>query len=55
MAVIKRQVYRHAATDLDTAVNESIKLMEESLETEDFKEGVASYLEQRAPRFRPLA
>ena len=54
MAVIKRQVYRHAATDLDTAVNESIKLMEESLETEDFKEGVSSYLEQRAPRFRPL-
>ena len=54
MAVIKRQVYRHAATDLETAVTESIKLMEESLETEDFKEGVASYLEQRAPRFRPL-
>ncbi len=55
MAVIKRQVYRHAATDMDTAVRESIKLMEESLETEDFREGVASYVEQRAPRFRPLA
>ena len=55
MAVIKRQVYRHAATDMETAVRESIKLMEESLETEDFREGVASYVEQRAPRFRPLA
>jgi enoyl-CoA hydratase/carnithine racemase len=55
MAVIKRQVYGHAATDLETAVRESIKLMEESLETEDFKEGVASYVEQRAPRFRPLS
>jgi enoyl-CoA hydratase/carnithine racemase len=55
MAVIKRQVYRHAATDLETSVTESIKLMEESLQTEDFKEGVASYVEQRAPRFRPLA
>ena len=55
MAVIKRQVYGHAATDLETAVRESIKLMEESLETEDFKEGVASYVEQRPPRFRPLS
>jgi len=55
MAVIKRQVYRHSATDLETAVEESIKLMEESLTTPDFKEGVASYVEQRPPRFRPLA
>ena len=55
MAVIKRQVYGHAATDLETAVRESIKLMEESLETDDFKEGVASYVEQRPPRFRPLS
>jgi enoyl-CoA hydratase/carnithine racemase len=55
MAVIKRQVYRHSATDLEAAVQESIKLMEESLTTEDFKEGVASYVEQRPPRFRPLA
>jgi len=55
MAVIKRQVYRHSGTDLETAVRESVKLMEESLTTEDFKEGVASYVEQRAPRFRPLS
>ncbi len=55
MAVIKRQVYGHSATDLETAVQESIKLMEESLTTEDFKEGVASYVEQRPPRFLPLA
>jgi enoyl-CoA hydratase/carnithine racemase len=55
MAVIKRQVYRHSATDLETAVQESIKLMEESLTTADFKEGVASYVEQRPPRFLPLA
>jgi enoyl-CoA hydratase/carnithine racemase len=54
MAVIKRQVYRHAATDLETAVSESIKLMEDSLATDDFKEGVAAYIEQRTPRFKPL-
>jgi len=55
MAVIKRQVYRHSATDLETAVQESIQLMEESLTTADFKEGVASYVEQRPPRFQPLS
>ena len=54
MAVIKRQVYGHAAGDLETAVEESIRLMEESLTTADFKEGVASYVEQRAPRFQAL-
>ena len=54
MAVIKRQVYSHAAGDLETAVEESIRLMEESLTTADFKEGVAHFVEQRAPRFAPL-
>ncbi len=54
MAVIKRQVYSHAGATLDQAVAESITLMEESLRSPDFQEGVASYVEQRPPRFRPL-
>jgi len=54
MAVIKRQVYQHAAVDLDSAVTESIALMEESLRTDDFREGVAAYVEHRPPRFSPL-
>ncbi len=54
MSVIKGQVYRHLQTDLETAVGESLKLMEESLVTDDFREGVAAYIEQRPPRFKPL-
>lgn len=54
MSVIKRQLYSHAAAPLDQALAESIRLTDESLKTSDFKEGVASYLEQRPPRFQPL-
>jgi enoyl-CoA hydratase/carnithine racemase len=54
MAVIKRQVYGHMGGELDAALQDSLHLMIESLEGDDFREGVASYLEQRPPRFRPL-
>lgn len=54
MAVIKSQVYSHAEATLEQAVAESIRLMEESLRTPDFQEGVASYVEQRPPHFQPL-
>jgi enoyl-CoA hydratase/carnithine racemase len=54
MAVIKRQVYGAWDLPLGQAVTEAIRLMEESLTTEDFREGVASYVEQRPPTFRPL-
>ena len=55
LAAIKAQVYRHLHTSLDEAVGDSLTLMEKSLATDDFREGVASFLEQRAPRFKPLA
>lgn len=51
MEAIKHQVYRHSATDLDTALSESNVLMAESLRRSDFKEGVASFLERRSPAF----
>ena len=54
MAVIKREVYDHLQVDLETALAESLRLMEESLATDDFREGVAAYVEQRPPRFKPL-
>jgi enoyl-CoA hydratase/carnithine racemase len=54
MAIIKRQVYRHATTDLETARTESNRLMAASLAGPDFKEGVASYVDKRPPAFAPL-
>ena len=53
MAVMKDQVYRHPSMSLDDAVADSIQLMKESLTRPDFKEGVASYVEKRAPSFDP--
>ena len=54
MAVIKQQVYRHATTDLDSAMKDSNKLMAASLGGPDFKEGVASFVQKRPPAFAPL-
>jgi enoyl-CoA hydratase/carnithine racemase len=54
MAVMKQQLYGHALVDVGTALQESNKLMRESLGRADFKEGVASYVEKRPPSFDPL-
>ena len=54
MAAMKRQVYGHLQTDLGTALTESDDLMAASVRAADFKEGVASFLEKRSPRFAPL-
>ena len=51
MAVMKRQVYNDWDKDLFTAHADSVQLMKESLRRPDFREGVASFLEKRAPRF----
>lgn len=54
MAAIKAQVYSHLSTDLPVAMQETNRLMAESLRWPDFREGVASFVEHRAPRFPPL-
>jgi enoyl-CoA hydratase/carnithine racemase len=54
LATIKRQVYAHQTVDLDTALAESNDFMRQSLRGPDFKEGVGSYVERRAPAFAPL-
>jgi enoyl-CoA hydratase/carnithine racemase len=54
MATIKRQLWSHLEQPLQPALQESVRLMEESLQSDDFREGVASYLEQRTPKFSPL-
>jgi enoyl-CoA hydratase/carnithine racemase len=54
MAAIKAQVRRHLASDLEAAVAEADELMERSFTWPDVGEGVASYVEHRAPAFPPL-
>jgi enoyl-CoA hydratase/carnithine racemase len=54
MAAMKWQIYRHWDEDLPTALAEANGLMIHSLLADDFREGVASFLERRLPRFTPV-
>ena len=51
IAVMKRLLYGHQFTDLATATAEADAEMVASFPTEDFREGVASFVEKRPPRF----
>ena len=52
--MMKRQVYKHLNRELGEAMVESTHWMDESLAHDDFKEGVASFVERRAPNFSRL-
>jgi enoyl-CoA hydratase/carnithine racemase len=54
MAAMKRQVWSHLELGLDDATRASNVLMAASLKADDFREGVASFVEKRAPHFMPL-
>lgn len=54
-AIMKHQVYGDWELDADTATSNAIRLMNESVQRQDFQEGVQSYLDKRAPRFAPFA
>jgi enoyl-CoA hydratase/carnithine racemase len=54
MATIKRQLRCYQTTGLDEAVADSDHLMRLSTKGDDFREGVASFLEGRPPAFAPL-
>ncbi|MCY4014200.1 MAG: enoyl-CoA hydratase-related protein [Gammaproteobacteria bacterium] len=54
LMMMKRQIYRHLNAELRPAMLESNDWMDESLARGDFKEGVASFVERRAPNFARL-
>lgn len=51
MRVMKQQIWESLFQDLDAAVELSLVEMKASIASDDFKEGVAHFLEKRAPRF----
>jgi enoyl-CoA hydratase/carnithine racemase len=51
VAVMKAQVWKALLQDFNTAVRVGDEEMRKSFASEDFKEGVAHFLERRAPRF----
>jgi enoyl-CoA hydratase/carnithine racemase len=51
MKVIKRQVYEAMFQTLGQALDTATEEMRTSLQCEDFKEGVAHFVEKRAPAF----
>jgi enoyl-CoA hydratase/carnithine racemase len=51
MRIIKHQLWESLFQDLDGALNLAYTEMNESVKSEDFKEGVAHFMQKRAPNF----
>ena len=49
--MMKKQVYKHLMSDLGDSMVEDNQWMSDSLAKDDFKEGVASFVERRSPNF----
>jgi enoyl-CoA hydratase/carnithine racemase len=55
MAMIKRQIYRHANMAFAPSIKEAVLEIEELLGGDDYREGIASLRQKRPPAFAPLA
>jgi enoyl-CoA hydratase/carnithine racemase len=54
LRIMKRQIYTGLHQELGDAMDDAMRLMDESLKRPDFKEGVNSFLEKRPPHFDRL-
>ncbi|GGL12698.1 enoyl-CoA hydratase-related protein [Nocardia jinanensis] len=54
LAITKKQVYEGISEPLESARRDALDIWKKLREHGDFKEGVASFVERRAPRFAPL-
>jgi len=54
LMIMKQQVYRHLNMQLGEAMQETTRLMDESMIRGDFKEGIASFVEKRPPNFMKI-
>ena len=51
LMVMKQQVYKHVDMPIGPAMEETVRLVDESLVRSDFREGVRSFMEKRPPNF----
>jgi enoyl-CoA hydratase/carnithine racemase len=51
LRVMKRQIYEDLTASFGEAQQKAVRLMAETFESPDFREGVKSFLEKRPPRF----
>jgi enoyl-CoA hydratase/carnithine racemase len=54
LAIMKRQVWQQLTRTLGPSEKEAVKLMVESFDRPDFREGVMSFLEKRPPKFKRI-
>jgi enoyl-CoA hydratase/carnithine racemase len=54
LRIMKRQVWQQLTRELGPSEQEAVRLMVESFDRPDFREGVMSFLEKRPPRFRRI-
>ncbi|MBW2560435.1 MAG: enoyl-CoA hydratase/isomerase family protein [Deltaproteobacteria bacterium] len=51
LMIMKQQIYRHLNMQLGEAMQETTRLIDESMVRDDFREGIASFVEKRPPEF----